>query len=63
MTILMMYLYNAAISKINPLEMGDVSILVGIASGIITLAVAYYLYTQRKTFVISEVEKELLEID
>ena len=63
MTILMMYLYNAGISKINPLEMGDVSVLVGLSSGIFTLAVAYYLYTQRKPFVISEVEKEPLEIN
>ena len=63
MTILMMYLFNSGISKMNPLEMGDVSILVGLASGIITLAVAYYLYSQRKPFVISEVEKETFEID
>ena len=59
----MMYLFNSGISKMNPLEMGDVSILVGLASGIITLAVAYYLYSQRKPFVISEVEKETVEID
>lgn len=63
MTILMMYLFNSGISKMNPLEMGDVSILVGIASGIITLLVAYYFYTQRKPFLISEVEKETFEIN
>lgn len=63
MTILMMYLFNSGISKMNPLEMGDVSILIGMASGIITILVAYYFYTQRKPFLISEVEKETFEIN
>jgi hypothetical protein len=58
-----MYLFNSGISKMNPLEMGDVSIVVGIASGIITVLVAYFFYTQRKSFLISEVEKETFEIN
>lgn len=63
MTIFMMFLFNAGLSKINPLAMGDVNSIVEILSGLATIGLGFYLYQQRKPFAIIEVEKDPNEID